>query len=93
MSILPENNDMPFLRLTKDEVNVARELQGDIPLVERPFQHIGDRTGLSESEVLSIAKRLQKQHIIRKFGAIVRHQMAGYRHNMMVMWAVSPSHC
>jgi DNA-binding Lrp family transcriptional regulator len=92
MSLKTENNGAPsHHRLTPDEVNVARELQGDIPLIERPFQRIAENIDLTEGEVLSIAGGLRKQNIIRKFGAIVRHQLAGYTHNVMVLWAVPPS--
>jgi DNA-binding Lrp family transcriptional regulator len=80
-------------RLHPGEAAVARRLQGDIPLVDRPFQQIGKDIGLTEADVLSIADRLRTRGIIRKFGAIVRHQMAGYTHNIMVLWAVPPGEC
>ncbi len=72
---------------------VARRLQGDIPLESRPFRSIAEAASLSEGEALAIAGRLKDQGIIRKFGAIVRHQLAGYRHNVMVLWSVSPNRC
>lgn len=72
---------------------VARCLQGDIPLESRPFRSIAEAVSLSEEEVLTIAGRMKDQGIVRKFGAIVRHQLAGYRHNVMVLWAVSPDQC
>lgn len=78
-------------RLTPAEADVARRLQGNIPLVERPFRKIAEETGLTEAEVLAIADDLRTQGIIRKFGAIVRHQLAGYTHNVMVVWAVPPA--
>ena len=77
-------------RLTPIVTEVARRLQGDIPIARRPFQKIADEMGLTEEEVLAIAEDLRKQGIIRKFGAIVRHQLAGYTRNAMVVWAVPP---
>jgi siroheme decarboxylase len=77
-------------RLTPMETAVARRLQGDIPIAERPFQKIADEVGLTEEKVLAIADDLRRQGIIRKFGAIVRHQLAGYTRNAMVVWAVPP---
>ncbi len=77
-------------RLTPIETEVARRLQGDIPIARRPFQKIADEMGLTEEKVLAIAEDLRKQGIIRKFGAIVRHQLAGYTRNAMVVWAVPP---
>lgn len=93
MSLETENNGCPPVsrRLTPGEADVARRLQGDIPLAERPFQKIAVEIGLTEAEVLAIANGLRTQGIIRKFGAIVRHQLAGYTRNAMVVWAVPPA--
>ena len=77
-------------QLTPMETDVARRLQGDIPIARRPFQKIAEEIGLTEDKVLAIAEDLRKQGIIRKFGAIVRHQLAGYTRNAMVVWAVPP---
>ena len=85
------SGDLPIARgLTSAESAVARRLQGSIPLAERPFQKIAEEIGLTEAEVLEIAGGLRARGIIRKFGAIVRHQLAGYTHNVMVVWAVPP---
>ena len=74
--------------LTGVERAVARELQGDIPTVERPFQQIADRIGITENEALAAAASLLKSGAIRKIGAILRHRQAGFTHNIMVAWAV-----
>jgi len=79
--------------LTREEIEVCRRLQGDIPLAERPFRQIAEEIGLPEGDVLAIARRLREKGVIRKFGAIVRHQRAGYAHNVMVVWAVPPGEC
>jgi DNA-binding Lrp family transcriptional regulator len=76
--------------LTPIETAVARRLQGDIPIVRRPFRKIAAEVGLTEEKVLAIAEDLRRRGIIRKFGAIVRHQLAGYTRNAMVVWAVPP---
>jgi siroheme decarboxylase len=80
-------------RFTVKEVHVARRLQGDIPLAEHPFLSIGEEIGLPEGEVLAIVNRLMSRGYIRKFGAIIRHQMAGYRDNAMVVWAAPQEQC
>jgi DNA-binding Lrp family transcriptional regulator len=77
--------------LSPQEVDIARLIQGDIPLTGRPFQRIAETAGLTEGEVLSLACGLRKRGIIRKIGAIVRHQKVGYNHNVMVLWAVPPA--
>ncbi len=75
--------------LSPQEADVARLIQGDIPLTGRPFQRIAETIGLTEAEVLSLAGGLRERGIIRKFAAIVRHQKVGYNHNVMVLWAIS----
>jgi DNA-binding Lrp family transcriptional regulator len=77
--------------LSPQEADIARLIQGDVPLAGRPFQRIAETAGLTEREVLSLARGLRKRGIIRKFGAIVRHQKVGYTHNVMVLWAVPPA--
>jgi len=74
------------------ETAVGRRL-ADLPLAERPFARIGGEIGMAEADVLAIAGALRERGIIRKFGAIARHQLAGYRHNVMVLWAVPPAAC
>jgi DNA-binding Lrp family transcriptional regulator len=78
--------------LSPREADVARLIQGDIPLTKHPFQRIAEIAGLSEGEILSLAGGLRERGIIRKFAAIVRHQKVGYTHNVMVLWAVPPAH-
>ena len=74
--------------LSPKEADVARLIQGDIPLTRRPFQRIAEAAGLTEEEILSLIEGLRERGIIRKFAAIVRHQKVGYTHNVMVIWAV-----
>ena len=76
--------------LSPQEADIARLIQGDIPVTGRPFQQIAETAGLTEEEILSVARALRKRGIIRKFAAIVRHQKVGYTHNVMVIWAVPP---
>ena len=62
--------------------------QGDIPLDERPFAVMAEKIGITEEEFLRRITDLKKRGIIRRFGATLRHQEAGYRSNAMVAWLV-----
>ncbi len=75
---------------TDREREVAGRLQGDIPIVDRPFQEIGAATGHTEEEVLALIAALRHRGTIRKFGAVVRHQRVGFTSNAMIAWAVPP---
>ena len=75
--------------LTEIEKKISRLVQQDITLEKRPFRDIAEKLGTSEEEVLATIRGLMTKGTIRKFGAILRHQKAGFPHNAMVIWAVS----
>ena len=77
-------------KMTAAEIKVARLIQLDIPLVNRPFRGIGKACSLNEEEVLNITERLLRDGYIRRFGAILRHQKAGFTGNSLVIWSVPP---
>ena len=76
--------------LTIPENNALRLLQQDLPLIERPFTAIADACGLTTIQLMELLKKLAAEGILRKFGAILRHQKAGYGKNALVVWSVPP---
>ncbi len=70
-----------------DRKLIAR-LQGDLPLVSRPFEGIAADLGISEQEVVRRIQRLADEKIMRRFGATLRHQQSGFSCNVMVAWNV-----
>jgi len=77
-------------RKDKGGQDLLRQLQGDLPVEKRPFRTIASGAGMSEEAVLDTIGTLAQQGVIRKFGAILRHQRAGITRNAMVVWAVPP---
>jgi DNA-binding Lrp family transcriptional regulator len=75
-------------KLNSKEKKVARFIQGDIPLVSSPFDEMGAFCGLTTDEILNISESFLEKGIMRKFGAILRHQKAGYGKNALVVWSV-----
>ena len=63
-------------------------IQGDMPVVQRPFAVLAEKIGISEEEFLVRVKNLKDQGVLRRFGATLRHQKAGYGSNVMVAWLV-----
>ena len=63
-------------------------IQGDLPVCRRPFAELARKIGVSEERVIERIRVLQKRDVIRRFGATLRHQKAGYRSNAMVAWVV-----
>lgn len=75
---------------TRPEKKAAQILQDDMPLTEKPFAAVADACGLTGDDLLAWIQDLSQKGIIRKIGAILRHQKAGYGTNVLVMWSVSP---
>ena len=61
-------------------------IQDGLPLVERPFQAVGEAIGQSEDQVIAALRRLTVDGTIKRFGIVVRHRELGYRANAMVVW-------
>ena len=76
-----------------DEIDkkVIRLIQGDLPVDPRPFAILADQIGLTEDQFIARIKDLKERGIIRRFGATLRHQEAGFSSNAMVAWVV-PEH-
>ncbi|MEF8889561.1 MAG: Lrp/AsnC family transcriptional regulator [Desulfohalobiaceae bacterium] len=77
-------------QFTPKEQTVLRIAQESLPDSPAPFQRLAEASGLTESEVISFLRRLKEQGLIRRFGATLRHQVAGYDCNVMVAWQVEP---
>lgn len=65
---------------------VIRLIQGDLPLHPEPFAVMAEAIGITEEEFIERVKGLKKRGIIRRFGATLRHQAAGFSSNAMVAW-------
>lgn len=77
-------------KFTTAEKKAARVLQHDMPLTSRPFMAIAATCGMTGAQLLSLLKKLSDNGILRKIGAILRHQKAGYHKNALVMWSIPP---
>jgi DNA-binding Lrp family transcriptional regulator len=63
-------------------------IQGDLPVDLRPFAVLAEKLGIAEDDLLAKVKSLKQRGIIRRFGATLRHQEAGFSSNAMVAWIV-----
>ena len=75
--------------LTEYEKKIIASLQGDIPVVKRPYEAIAQKIGISEEKLIEKLKDLCSRGVIRRFGATIRHQQTGFSANAMVAWKVS----
>lgn len=79
---------MKPVELSAKDKRLLAQIQGDLPLCISPFAVIAQETGWEEEKLLRRIRVLTRRGIIRRFGAILRHQKAGYRGNAMVVWKV-----
>jgi len=73
---------------TETEKRILALAGADLPDSPTPFADIAAQAGCTETEVLGLITRLKEERVIRRFGATLRHQKAGYGHNAMVAWRV-----
>ena len=72
--------------IDKQNKKVISLIQGDLPLDPKPFAVLAEKIGMDEGEFLDRVRNLKNQGIIRRFGATLRHQEAGFSSNAMVAW-------
>ncbi len=73
------------------ERSVINEVQQQLPLINQPFNDMSQDAGVDIAEFLSICRSLQERGIMRRFGASIEHQNAGFVANAMVCWEVPQS--
>ncbi len=74
--------------LNEIEKKIIAALQGDIPVVKRPFATLAASLDISEEKFIDIVRNLDKRGIMRRFGATIKHQKSGFKANAMVAWKV-----
>jgi len=77
-------------QLSEFDIKAIRELQEDVELIERPFEAIAARLGISRQQLFDTAKGFEERGIMRRFSAVLHHRRAGFGSNAMVVWKVPP---
>lgn len=70
----------------KLDQDIIKMIQKDIPLSKRPYKSLAEALNISEQEIVDRIKKMQDKGVIRRMGAVLRHQRAGYTVNAMVAW-------
>jgi len=84
------------MQFTPTEARILKLVQGNIPDSATPFadiaasvnEQLNPRPPVREEDVLALLHRLREARAIRRFGATLRHQKAGFSANAMVAWRV-----
>lgn len=74
--------------VTESDIAAIKELQEDLLLIDRPFDAMANRLGITTSALFDTAKRFQEIGIMRRFSAVLHHRRAGFMANAMAVWIV-----
>ena len=72
----------------EEDKSMIRVLQGDLPGTLTPFSDLASELGWDEGTVIERTQKLLTAGLIRRFGAVLRHQRAGFTANAMGVWRV-----
>jgi DNA-binding Lrp family transcriptional regulator len=81
----PQPVSVPLSDLERSVIN---EVQQQLKLVTRPFDSMAQNAGMESEDFLAVCRSLQERSIMRRFGASIEHQNAGFTANSMVCWVV-----
>ncbi|MEE8168807.1 MAG: AsnC family transcriptional regulator [Candidatus Hydrothermarchaeales archaeon] len=73
------------MQLDNKDKAILRELQGNLPIVKRPFAAIAESVGMSEEELFTRIRNLIDIGIIRKFGLRIDSRKAGFASTLVAM--------
>ncbi len=74
--------------ISEIESKIIKFIQGDIPLETCPYKQLAKNLQLEEEEIVAHIKKMQEKGLIRRLGAVLRHQKAGFTVNTLVAWKI-----
>ena len=84
----PEQEFLADVNLEENDKSLVRFLQENLPSSLRPFEDIAADVNMTEEQLIRRIRELFVARVIRRFGAVLRHQKAGYTANAMGVWIV-----
>lgn len=82
-------NKRPVTAMDSIDKKILNLLQEELPLVEKPFEEIGEKIGLTGKEVMERVDRLKQDGYIRKIGPVFDPKKMGYS-SLLCAAAVPP---
>jgi len=75
-----------------DEIDrrIIARASGDLPRSPHPFLDMAHELAVGEDELLARLRSYRESGVLRRLGAILRHQLAGFVANGMSVWRVPP---
>ena len=76
------------IELTPQHIDMIKELQKDIEIIEEPFKKAAEKLGLPYEEFFALADELKESGVMRRYATILNHRKAGFGANAMSVWSV-----
>lgn len=76
------------MHLTERDKDFIRELQKDLEIKPEPFRKSAEKLYITTRELFDKANEFEKEGIMRRYAAILRHRDAGFTANGMIVWNV-----
>ncbi len=70
------------------DTRIIRCLHHGTAIESRPFLTLAQELGTTEDELLEVIRSLIAEGVIRRYGAVVRHERVGYSSNVLVAWEI-----
>jgi siroheme decarboxylase len=67
---------------------IIRCLHRGLPIESRPFFALAQELGTTEDALLGVIRSLLANGLMRRYGAVVRHEQVGYSSNVLVAWKI-----
>ena len=64
---------------------LLNKIQGPFPMVDQPFQQLGEEVGISEQEVLDRLAELKRTNVLRQISAIFDTRRLGFKTTLVAM--------
>jgi DNA-binding Lrp family transcriptional regulator len=80
--------EMPAPDLSPVEIATISVVQEDLPLTNQPFADQAATIGVGEDDVLRMLASFKERKFMRRFAAVMNHRSAGFKANVMGVWAV-----
>jgi len=78
------------VNLSAEDLKLLYHTQTSIPLSPRPWKMIGEKTGMTEDEVIARIQSLKNKGVIRRISGVLRHHNTGYNGNGMACFRIEP---
>ena len=86
--VAEEPRELDPVELSDLDIAVIRTLQGDMPIVPRPYDPTADALGMPVEQLLDHLGGMQERKALRRVAAILYHRRAGFSANGMGVWKV-----